>query len=134
MINTAEEFVQLRTSDSPQEYLRAASEHAHKAVWLDVINKFPEMKIWVAHNKTVPVEVLYLLAQDADPAVRLAVAMKNKLSDDLLLLLALDVDDGVRQRIACNKKTPNNILEILSRDANTLVAEPALVGLAKRMS
>ena len=104
MISTAEEFVRLRTSDNPQEYSRAASEHAERAVWLDIVGRFPEMRIWVAHNKTVPIEVLDVLAHDLDPAVRLAVAMKNKLSDDLFLLLASDIDDGVRQRISCNKK------------------------------
>ena len=88
MISTAEEFVRLRTSDNPQEYSRAASEHAERAVWLDIVGRFPEMRIWVAHNKTVPIEVLDVLAHDLDPAVRLAVAMKNKLSDDLFLLLA----------------------------------------------
>jgi hypothetical protein len=130
MISTAEEFVQLRTSDRPQEYLRAASEPANEVVWLDIIDRFPEMRVWVAHNKTVSLEVLSVLARDVDPTVRLIVAMKNKLSYDLFFLLASDVDDGVRQRIAYNKKTPRNILEVLSRDANSLVSEPALARLA----
>jgi hypothetical protein len=64
------------------------------------------MKIWVAHNKTVPTEILEILARDPDPSVRSAVAMKNKLTPELFVLLANDEDFRVRQRIAYNKNTP----------------------------
>jgi hypothetical protein len=131
MINTAEEFVRLRTSDDPEEYLRAASEHAELAVWLDIIDRFPEMRAWVAHNKTVPIEILRILARDADPAVRTVVAMKNKLPEDLFSLFASDADDGVRQRISYNKHTPQRVLEKLARDTNELVSEPARARLTK---
>src|SRR5579883_2156922 len=100
MINSAEQFVRLRLSEESHEYLRAASDHADIAVWLDIINRFPHMRVWVARNKTVPVDVLSTLASDPDPSIRMAVAMKNKLPDDLFTSLANDLDDGVRQRIS----------------------------------
>lgn len=131
MISTAEEFVRLRTSEKPQEYLRAASESADVGVWLEIIDRYPEMRTWVAHNKTVPPEILNALARDTNPAVRLAVAMKNKLSEDLFFLLAKVTDDGVRQRISYNKNTPRSVLEILARDTNQLVSEPASARLSK---
>lgn len=126
MIKTAEEFIRLRNSDKPEEYRRAATEAAETGLWIEIISQFPEMKVWVSHNKTVPLEVLDALAHDPDRAVRLKVATKNKLSDDLYRLLASDADDGVRQRISFNKNTPRDVLERLSRDTNNLVSVPAL--------
>ena len=57
MIKTAEEFVNLRCSEHPDEYSRAARETAGINVWYDVIQKYPDMKEWVAYNKTTPKEI-----------------------------------------------------------------------------
>ena len=113
MINSAEEFVALRTSETPEEYLRAATEPAPIDVWLQIIARFPEMKTWVVHNKTVPIEILEILARDSDPSVRFWVATKNKLTPELFALLANDEDIGVRQRIACNKNLPAELRQNL---------------------
>jgi hypothetical protein len=125
MISSAEEFVALRSSQQQSEYLRATNDSANAEVWLDVIDRFPDLRIWVAHNKTVPVEVLALLAHDSDPAVRASVAMKNKLSYELFNLLAADSDDSVRERIAYNKNAPLEILRQLSQDTSEVVSTPA---------
>ena len=53
-ITSAEEFVRLRTSEDPDEYLVSDNGAASDEVWLDVIARYPEMKEWVVHNKTVP--------------------------------------------------------------------------------
>lgn len=50
MILSADEFIRLRTSEDPEEYGRTASEEASESVWMDVINKYPDMKDWVDHN------------------------------------------------------------------------------------
>src|SRR3954469_7165755 len=125
MIESAEEFVRLRSSSEPSEYLRAASDSAPIEVWLAVIAHYPEMRQWVAHNKTVPVEVLEILARDSDPAVRMGVAMKNKLSVELFEMLAQDGDKSVRQRVACNKNVPAAVLTRLAEDECPMVAGPA---------
>ena len=122
MIVSAEEFVALRTSERPEEYLRAAHDTASNELWFEVIHRFPNMRIWVAHNRTVPVEVLAVLAHDPDADVRESVAMKNKLSGELFALLAADRDEFVRQRIACNKKTPLDILKRLAQDSSKTVS------------
>ena len=124
MLN-AEEFVRLRQSDRSEDYLRAANESAEKEVWLDIIQRFPEMRVWVAHNKTVPLEILAILARDEDPAVRSFVAMKNKLSSELFGLLARDRDSSVRERIAYNKNTPLEVLRVLTEDPNEAIASRA---------
>lgn len=54
MIESADEFVRLRTSADPAEYQRAARDDATERTWRDVIARFPEMRFWVAQNKTVP--------------------------------------------------------------------------------
>jgi hypothetical protein len=125
MISSAEEFVELRRSERQEEYLRAAQESAPREVWLEVIRCFPDMRFWVAQNKTVPVEVLAVLAHDPDSRVRSMVAMKNKLTDDLFMLLATDQDDSVRASLAHNKKVPSEILERLSRDQSQVVSAAA---------
>ena len=122
MISSAEEFVELRRSQRREEYLRATQESAPREVWLEVIQRFPDMRFWVAQNKTVPVEVLAVLARDPDSRVRSMVAMKNKLTADLFELLAKDQDDSVRARLAHNKKVPSEILRRLSTDQSQVVS------------
>jgi len=125
LIASAAEFVSLRLSTRPEEYLRAAEDAAPLQVWQDVIANYPQMRQWVAHNKTVPLQVLVILAHDPDVEVRLFVAMKNKLSSELYTLLSEDHDDGVRARIAHNKNTPRTVLQKLAKDPSRLVAESA---------
>ena len=130
MIKTAEDFVRLRTSEAVEDYHRAAREQASEAVWIDVIQRFPDMRSWVAHNKTVPVSILALLATDEDEHIRCFVAQRRKLTLDLFESLAIDPSSSVRQRLACNAKTPRWILERLIHDDDKFVAEAA----ARRIS
>ncbi len=116
MIKSAREFVKLRNSERPEEYLRSANEAAQTDVWLEVLKGYPSMKVWVAHNKTIPIEILEILAEDPDPEVRRAVAMKNKLPAHLMTLLATDVDGSVRERIAYNKNAGEAVLQKLVDD------------------
>lgn len=125
MIISAEEFVHLRESDDPSEYRRAAEEEATEIIWLDVIRKYPRMKSWVAHNKTVPLEILDVLSNDNDPEVRFSVAMKKKLSSEIFKRLAADKDYSVRLCIARNKKVPESVLEILSHDSEAEISDAA---------
>lgn len=124
-IRSANEFVRLRLSDAPADYNRAAHDDAPDHVWDDVIESRPDMRAWVAHNKTVPLEILARLAEDDDPAVRSAVAMKRKLSRELFDALAADPDPSVRARVAVNAKVPRRVLETLARDDEPLVADAA---------
>jgi hypothetical protein len=122
MIHSAEQFVSLRSSTNPEEYLRAARDEAPLAVWLEVISRFPDMRKWVAGNKTVPQEVLEILQRDPDPEVRTWVATKNKLSYESFALLANDPSYSVRSRIVYNKKIPSDILLQLENDPDPMIA------------
>lgn len=130
MIESADEFARLRWSDDPAEYGRAADEPAPLEVWRDVIARFPELRKWVAHNKTVPHEMLAELATDPDASVRFFVAEKRKLAPELQILLATDPDDGVRARIAYNAKATRAALERLAEDPWHTIAERARERLA----
>lgn len=124
MIESVEEFIRLRRSEDPAEYLRAAHDEAPLAVWLDLIAHHPGMRSWAAHNKTVPIDVLSILACDPDSDVRFSVAMKNKLTPALMHQLASDPDASVRTRIAYNKNAPIELLRLLATgtDPNTAAA------------
>jgi hypothetical protein len=125
MLHSAEEFVRLRTSDDPEEYGRAASEEAPLTVWLDVVERFPEMREWVAHNKTVPHEVLEILARDRAKGVRAVVASKRKLRPELQAVLAKDRDASVRHRLACNANCIAAVRLSLASDVEPFVREAA---------
>ena len=99
-INSADEFVRLRESTNPAEYHRAGHEEATLEVWRDVIERYPDMRKWVAYNKTVPLEILATLASDPDWYVRSTVAMKRKLTPDLLDQLAADKSKSIRMQVA----------------------------------
>ena len=123
MIKSAEEFVTLRESEIEEEYHQAAHDEAPMDVWLDVIDRYPDMKEWVAHNKTVPLKILEILSEDIDDDVRYSVAEKRKLSFDLFEKLSEDACESVRMRIACNAKSPAYILKKLLNDKSSRIVE-----------
>jgi hypothetical protein len=113
MINSAEELVRLRSSTDPALYERAAREEAPLHVWREVVQRFPDFRKWVAHNKTVLIEILEALADDPDDRARYMVAMKSKLTPEILAKLALDPHDSVRMQVARHKRAPRELLEQL---------------------
>jgi hypothetical protein len=125
MIESAEEFIRLRGSSDPVEYRRAAHDQAPDGVWLDVIRRFPEYRFWVAHNKTVPVSILRILAADSDERVRGMVAKKRKLPSDLVAFLARDTSESVRAATARHRKASPEVLSSLAHDSSPIVREIA---------
>jgi hypothetical protein len=126
MIDSAEEFVRLRTSHVPSDHHRAAWDHASLSVWAEIVERYPDMRVWVAHNKTSPVEILRLLALDDAPEVRFAVAMVRRLDRGLFELLSMDEDETVRCRIAAHPKVPDDIAMTLTTDGDEMVRIEAI--------
>lgn len=124
MIYSAEEFVKLRESPIKSEYDRAAMDEADISIWRDIIKKYPNHRKWVAHNKTVPIEILEELCK-FDTGVRQFVASKRKLTVELFEKLSNDPDSTVRIAIAANKKTPIGIIKKLLNDFDSDVASSA---------
>lgn len=79
-----------------------------------MIDRYPDMRFWVAQNKTVPVEILERLARDEDARVRSMVATKRKLDPTTLEALSSDPDDAVRAAVARHINTPRPVLERLA--------------------
>jgi hypothetical protein len=131
MIDSAEEFVRLRSCENPDEYLRAAWEEAPLEVWFEVIEKYPDMRFWVAQNKTVTLEVLEILSDDPCWRVRHMVASKNKISEKIQLKLAKDCNPSVRQRIVFNKKATLAALQMLSLDEDEEIKDKAVKRITK---
>lgn len=123
MIESAEEFRRLRSSEDPAEYERAAQEEAPLEVWHDVIARMPDMRQWVVNNKTVPVSILEQLIDDPDDTVRSFIATKRKLPEELQLRMTRDPDPSIRVRLANNAKVTPAVLEILAKDADPWVRE-----------
>lgn len=133
MITSAGEFISLRDSDVKSEYDRSAIESASVAVWHEIIEKHPAYRRWVAHNKTIPIEILERLSE-CDAETRWFVAVKRKLSPALFEKLSRDIDPSVRGAIASNKKTPLSILRALSEDKDGDVARLAMYNYGLRVS
>ena len=125
MIQSAEEFVRLRRSEIREEYTRAAFESISEEIAREVIQKYPDMAIWVVRNKTVPLSILEMLAEHPEYKVRSEVARKRKLSRALFEKLALDEDEMVRTSLTANRKLPLDILQQLAQDHCPDVAEAA---------
>jgi hypothetical protein len=125
MIESAEEFVFLRHSDERDLYNKAINDSATEETWREIIDKYPEMRVWVARNKTIPNTILEVLADDQDPNVRLAIAQKRKAGSILLEKLCTDTDPSVRLQVALNQKTPRSVLQKLVNDEWERVAEVA---------
>ena len=126
MIESAQEFIRLRTSEHPDDYLRAAHDEAPDTVWRELVADHPEMRQWVAHNKTVPVTILELLHTDSSADVRCTVARKRSLPERLQQALATDFDASVRHALACNAKVTHAVLQKLATDSELFVRDAAV--------
>jgi hypothetical protein len=124
MIQSADEFIRLRTSEIKEEYDRSAHDTADISTWTDVIEKYPDYKEWVIHNKTVPIEILERLTLDNDPKIRSAVARKRKINDKIFLMLSVDNDENVRYALMSNADlTVDKLMNIKTSDSDWLVKQ-----------
>jgi Leucine rich repeat variant len=132
MIRSVAEFVHLRTSEDPEDQTRATLDDANEKVWLAVIEQHPDLRKWVAHNKTVSLSIIRLLIDDADPLTRSWVARKRKLDRAMFVALSTDADERVRHALATNAKLPPDLLRLLAQDPVALVATEAQQRLDQR--
>ncbi|BAZ17357.1 leucine rich repeat variant [Calothrix sp. NIES-4071] len=89
------------------------------------VRKEPQLRVWIAQNQSLPVDMLEPLARDASPQVRLAVACNPSTPSSVLEQLSFDAEVEVRRAVASNIKTPGNVLEVLVKDwqCSTFVAQ-----------
>jgi hypothetical protein len=118
MIQSAKEFIALRSSQDVAEQKRATNEEAPLSVWQEIIATYPENKIWVVRNKTVPVEILEILSKDNDAQIRSEVASKRKINDSIFSILSKDENKSVRYALMLNKSlTKQQLQQIKIKDS-----------------
>lgn len=132
MIETATEFLRLVESDDPADRKRSSVDCAPVSVWTSIVADHPEMRFWVAHNRTVPREVLRLLAVDPDWRVRHRVAARKDCPVDVLELLADDRHDSVASVVAGHPDTPDSALRRLAGHTWEQIRDKAVRRLAER--
>ena len=132
MIETVDEFIRLVESDDPAERRRAAWEAADLQVWMTLVTEHPEMRFWVAHNRTIPQEVMQVLAADEDWRVRDRIATKNSCPSDILETLSSDSHDAVASAVAGHPNTPISALRRLAKYPWEQVSSKAIRQLADR--
>ncbi|MFK0313325.1 hypothetical protein ACIQUF_19095 [Pseudomonas sp. NPDC090233] len=128
MITNAIEFKEICEGGSNTNF---AHQQAPEEIWLEILNRYPELDTAVASNKTIPDSIIELLSISDDVNVRWRIALKRRLSRSAFDRLAIDKDASVRQRIACNPKVPIDILRQLTQDDDEMVADSAKKKLAK---
>ncbi|MBT2557489.1 hypothetical protein J7E24_06805 [Hymenobacter sp. ISL-91] len=116
MITSAEGFIRLRTSELKEEQERASHDSASTSVWVDLIDNYPEYKVWVVHNKSIPIDILETLAKDEDAEVREAVARKRKINDKIFNWLAVDTNENVKYALICNTKLPKDKKKLIDTE------------------
>lgn len=114
MIISAEEFMLLRISAKPEEYMRAGMDDAPDSVWMELIERYPDMRIWVARNHTIPRGIQRILALDPDDRVREGIARRDPLDYDLYVWMSHDSSEKVREHIVMNRKVPLEVLESMA--------------------
>lgn len=131
MIDNANEWIKLRRSEEREDYWRSANEEVPLSVWKEIYEVAPDLRDFIAYNKTSPHEMLEILAKDDDSRVRYAAAARADARPELLRQLALDADEAVRGRICWNPSTPRDVLELL---VATEWFEPNLERLRERLA
>ena len=79
----------------------------------------------MAQNRTIPSEIMRILAAQGDEVVRSILAEKRRLPPDLFDLLSKDPSSLVRKKVAANKKTSIDIVRSLVGDVDEEVARVA---------
>ena len=125
MINSHTEYLELIECGDSESQFRLRNEPAADAVWLKLIEEYPEHLGAVAFNRTLPATILSILAKDQDWRIRASIAMRRALQLELFDLLSHDEHETVRAQIAWNKKTPRDILLRLANDPEQMVFEVA---------
>jgi predicted regulator of amino acid metabolism with ACT domain len=113
VIHSIEEFEELVETD----YALSRWVTASSAIWNEILEQKPELKMDVALNKKLPDDILEILAHDTDDDIRFTIAMKRKLDKNIFEILSKDQNESVRMRIVLNPKVPKSILEDMLQDS-----------------
>jgi hypothetical protein len=125
MISSKEEFFDLLENEPRDVRRRAVHDEAPTDLWLDIVRNHPDARRSVAWNKTIPNEIMEILARDSDWHVRCDIAQKRKASTAVLEELSSDSAPVVRATVASNPRTPEALLRRLLNDSEPSVRTAA---------
>ncbi|MCR8842598.1 hypothetical protein NQ117_02795 [Paenibacillus sp. SC116] len=66
-------------------------------VWIEVIESYTDIRVWIAQNKFIPNEIMEVLSEDSSERVRWMIASINRLPEHLQIKMAKDHDLKLRQ-------------------------------------
>ena len=132
MIEDVATFRRLWMSGNPMLRHRLTHDEASPEVWRAVVASLPEARAVVARNKTLPADILVVLADDGDRLVREEVAGRHGLPRAAQERLAADPESLVRHRLAFNASVDDEILARLARDGEEVVREAAALRVRSR--
>ena len=98
------------------------------------VNANYEVRCTIAENKNTPVELLAVLAKDINLDVRASVASHKNTTSKILAKLAKDEDYRVRNYVANNPNTPSYALKGLLEDDYNYISCQAEKALQERQS
>jgi leucine rich repeat (LRR) protein len=125
VIENPQVFRQLWMSGNPMLRHRLTHDEAPLEVWRAVIASLPEARETVAKNKSLPGELLVVLAADEDRRVREEVAGRRGLPRAAQAILVRDAETLVRHRLAFNRSLDQDLRLQLREDAEAMVRDAA---------
>lgn len=133
MISNINEYLYLAASDNKSDNNRIINEELSSELISEMIKNYPQRKLWLIHNKFIPVKILQELATDDNDDVRFTIAMKKKCNRVTYEKLLRDKNYSVRLAVIRNKQLPIDLLEKISNDMNDEIHEDAKKILAMRI-
>ncbi|MDX6307400.1 MAG: hypothetical protein QOI06_446 [Nocardioidaceae bacterium] len=94
---------------------RFEEEDISESVGLEVLERYPDKRMALLHNRRLPISILRILAADADFRVRRAVAQHPGLDAQLIEVLSIDDYPGVRLMLLFNPVVDSKTLLLMVR-------------------
>lgn len=125
MIENPGEFHRFWMSGNPMLRHKLTHDEASVETWRAIVMSLPEARSTVARNKTLPAEILVMLARDEDPLVREEVAGRRGIPVEAQMILVDDAVMLVRHRLAFNASVGDELRARLVEDRDPTVRSAA---------
>lgn len=125
MIGSVQEFADLITSESEDDFLRAISDTAPTFVWEEIIRKRPDLAEFVTQSTTIPESVLDTIALAAPWRARYMVAIQDRTPPYVLAKLARDGDTRVQKAALANDAMPLKVIAEMRNDTHEEISKLA---------
>lgn len=115
MVRSAAQVVRMMPDGEESDLRRFEEEDISESVGLEVLERYPDKRMALLHNRRLPISILRILAADADFRVRRAVAQHPGLDAQLIEVLSIDDYPGVRLMLLFNPVVDSKTLLLMVR-------------------